>query len=83
MLVPKKQRATLACSVRCMSSYCHLLELRRNQFFSIEEVCPRLFEVMLRGIQYEVRDMEVRAIGLEKKPWWAVLGTGMHISQAA
>lgn len=44
---------------------------------------PRLFEVMLRGIQYEVRDMEVRAIGPEKKPWWAVLGTGMHISQAA
>jgi hypothetical protein len=44
---------------------------------------PRLFEVMLRGIKYEVRDMEVRAIGPEKKPWWAALGTQMHIAQAA
>jgi len=38
---------------------------------------------MLRGIKYEVRDMEVRAIGPEKKPWWAALGTQMHIAQAA
>jgi len=55
LLVKKKSKCSLAVSVRCMSSYCHLLEFTRAQFFTIEQICPELFDFMKTNLSNGVQ----------------------------
>ena len=49
----------------------------RVQEGTLEELVinePRVWEMLLRGIKHEVRDMEIRVVGPPKIDFWSALG---------